>query len=160
MRERRALLAVMAVAMFLTAPGHARAAATTDTQVFRTPESGLLANPCGELISFSGEAQWVFHTTETPAGTIEAKGHLNWANFTGIGEETGARYRIVQSINDEFTFDIESDSATTQSNSFTFQLLSLGGQEQSAWLHTTQHLTVTPAGEVTAAVLHQELRCR
>ena len=159
-RKRTTVAATVAAFAALTASGSAQDAAVTDTQVFRLPESGLLGNPCGEPIIYSGDVQFVFHTTETPSGTIEGKGHINWANFTGIGEETEARYRIVQAINDELKFDVDSDSATTQSNSFTFQIISLGAEQQSAWLHNTLHLTVTPDGEVTSVVFRTEARCR
>ena len=90
----------------LLASGIARAAATTETDVYRQPESFTIDNPCQgyeEPILVEGIFQYVYRVTSVGGDPLHPDlsyylNHANASNVTGTGLETGDEYRFINGV--------------------------------------------------------------
>jgi len=101
--QRLITLAVAIAVVVLLASGIARAAATTETEVYRQPESFTINNPCQgyeEAILVEGVFQYVYRVTSVGEDPLNPDlyyylTHANASNVTGTGLETGDEYRFI-----------------------------------------------------------------
>jgi len=104
--QRLITLALAIAVVVLLASGIARAAATTETDVYRQPESFTIDNPCQgyeEPILVEGVFQYVYRVTSVGEDPINPDFyyfliHANASNVTGTGLETGDEYRFINGI--------------------------------------------------------------
>jgi hypothetical protein len=101
--QRLISLAVAIAVGVLLASGIAQAAATTETETIRQPESFTRENPCQgyeEPILFEGVYQIVYKVTSVGDDPVNpdfylSLVHVNASNVTGTGLETGDEYRFI-----------------------------------------------------------------
>src|SRR5215208_3894400 len=104
--QRLITLALAIAVVVLLASGIARAAATTETDVYRQPESFTIDNPCQGYevpILVEGVFQYVYRVTSVGEDPINPDFyyfliHANASNVTGTGLETGDEYRFINGI--------------------------------------------------------------
>src|SRR5437870_410974 len=94
MRKRFGMAVVAIVAVIGRSAAFASGAVITIQDL-----SGTFLNPCnGELIDFTGSALFVNQMVELPDGSIHRIAHANTQGVSGIGQTTGGRYRLIESV--------------------------------------------------------------
>jgi hypothetical protein len=147
-----AMAVVAAVAITVGVLRHARAAVVFNGDVPLLPS---IVNPCnGETVDISGAAHEVVDETLTPSGNVHLSMHINAQGVSGIGEITGAKYSISNSINEELNFAV----GQTQTFNNTFRIIGQGGAPNFN-LHFQQHITVNANGTVTSFIDNFSATC-
>jgi len=141
-------------------------AASPSTDVLQVPvaftiqPSAIVAiGACvGEGVTFSGTANVVIHQTILPDGSTSldlVEVHPQGAVATGAS--TGAAYRLAGGDSSPIILGPSGTLAAT----FAANLLVIGpGSAGSFTAHILQHITVTPAGEVTSFIDVFSIDCR
>src|SRR5689334_12304924 len=69
------------------------------TQRFTLNLDGTAIAGCnGEIIDLTGQMHSVIHLSNSSSGQFNAFTHSNYRGVTGVGEETGATYRAIDSF--------------------------------------------------------------
>jgi hypothetical protein len=133
------------------------AQADTMTSSRRLPVSGLIANPCNdELVTVIGELHLVDHITVDPHGGFHIELHANFLN-QGVGLTTGAKYVSFGSSHTSQFISQQLPFETT----FTEHSAVIGeGPVADFVMHLTVHITINPAGELTAHVQNIQSECK
>lgn len=156
MRLRRTGL-VLITLLALAIAGSAEAG-TTLTTVVRTPITGIFSTGCSvpENVAFTGTYRSVVHYTLDGQGTAHFSGATQM-HGVATGLLTGASYRFAGASTSS---TVEAPDSLPYHNNFTttFLLLSQGPQENLR-MHVVLHVTVTPAGVMTAEVVQTRLDC-
>jgi hypothetical protein len=141
----------------LTAPrGRLSLAAYATTSQIRLPLSGSVYDPCaGQRVSFTGEGNYVFHETYDDHG-VTIDGHVNASNIKGVGTD-GTLYVGSEAGSNPFHLNFSAGGGEFTSEVMT--LLTSRGSAQNVVLHGISHLTVTPDGQITAAVSQYTAGC-
>jgi hypothetical protein len=138
--------AALATLLFVSSPSPAAAEATVRNFSGSAEVSNMLAKGCDEYIRFSGTVRFVFMFVSWGTDTGLSNIHFVDANLVGVGETSGTTYRLVSILGGtSVEFDDRIRSGTEE-----LTLKIFGGGE----IYTVKallHLTVTPAGEVTAS---------
>jgi Zn-dependent M28 family amino/carboxypeptidase len=158
-----AVLAVIGVALAVVASS---GAATSDTEVLRTPFTDFQENPCfspvGELVEASGILHVVKHTTQTPNGAS----HVYSASFTGVngvGLLSGDRYVESYSENQsDYMSSKVMPSEFTHTETIVLNRLGEDGTrtKDDFLFHSEAHGTVSASGVVTLKSLEFKPECR
>ena len=102
-------MAVVAAAALI----YATAAFADGATVTHQDLSGTFSNDCnGELIDFTGDAVFVNHTVTRPNGSVRVTAHANTQGVSGIGQTTGAKYQLIETISLRETLTPESDTTS------------------------------------------------
>jgi hypothetical protein len=154
------VLAVIGAALALAAFS---AAATTDTEVVRTPFTDVQYNPClDELVEASGTLHVVEHTTATSNGTS----HVYSASFTGVtavAPATGDRYVETSEENaSDYMSSTVMPSEFTHTETLVLNRLGEDGSvtKDDFIYHAEAHGTVSASGVVTLKSLEFKPECR
>jgi hypothetical protein len=144
--------------LFLGILGTALPAQAGTTTVLRTPIEGVLTADCAnaEPVVFSGTYRSVTTFTLDGSGNAHFSGTVSTSG-RGIGQLTGTNY-IFAGASSSSTQTVVTNVASHNSFTNTFVLVSAGGTE-NLLMHVTLHLTVTPAGTVSAEVESIRLAC-
>jgi hypothetical protein len=156
-----ALLALVAATLVLAA---ASAAATSDTEVLRTPFTDLMQyNPCvDEFVQVSGTLHVVQHTTQTPNGAS----HVYSASFTAVnavGLLSGDRYVESYSENqsDYMSSAVMPSEFTHTQTTVLNRLGEDGAMTKDDFLfHSEAHGTISASGVFTLKSLEFKPECR
>lgn len=117
------------------------------------PISGIIQNPCnGENVTYSGTVHLVGSTTLDNAGGYHEVLHDN-IRVTGVGD-LGNSY--VGTETDNFNLNGKVGGENTQTEAFTMTSL---GSAPNFDATTILHITVTPAGTITAYVSNFSATC-
>ena len=148
---------VLITLLALAIAGSAEAGATLTT-VVRTPITGIFTTDCSvpESVAFTGTYRSVVHYTLDSHGTAHFSGATQM-HGVATGLLTGASYRFAGASS---STTVEAPDSLPYHNNFTntFLLLSQGPQENLR-MHVVLHVTVTPAGVMTAEVVQTRLDC-
>jgi hypothetical protein len=88
-------------------------------------------------------------------GNIHAKIHENLQDVSGVGETTGAKYQITQTIDEEMNL------VAAQEATLTVDVRVIGqGSVPNFLEHVTEHITVNANGDVTATVANLTAECQ
>jgi hypothetical protein len=150
---------VLAAAVLLVATASIGAPAAHAAQAFNfsMPETGVLTNACpgSEPVAVSGSAHFLGTVTSSAGGTgYHMTFSINFQGVKGIGLVTGTQYEIILNVETaingvygvEQTVDYHGVSvAPGPDNNDLFQFLF--------------HVTVTPAGAVTASITNGSENC-
>jgi hypothetical protein len=144
-----ALIAIAAGGLVLASP----AAAETTRETFGI---GVTVTECGNTINLSGTAVLTRHVTETPSGGFLVTGHFLFREMRG-SDEFGHRY--VANGLEQRSLDIITPAGGSISTFMT--RLHIVGMSGAPTFHLNEliHVTVTPAGEVTAEVAKFSVEC-
>jgi hypothetical protein len=131
---------------------------TTITTVVRTPITGIFTTGCSapETVAFTGTYRSVVHYTLDGQGTAHFSAATQM-HGVATGLLTGASYQFAGASSSS---TVEAPGSLPYHNNFTntFLLLSQGPQENLR-MHVVLHVTVTPAGVMTAEVVQTRLDC-
>jgi hypothetical protein len=147
-------MALVAIAALINASVALAAGATTTIQDL----SGTFFNPCnGELIDFTGSAVFVIRAVQRPDGSIRVFTHANTQGFVGIGQTTGAAYRLIESFRVRQTFTHDAD---TMSRNLVLNVVG-DGSVPDYLVHgvVTVHVDFA-TGEVTEHIRQNRTECR
>ena len=152
MRRRITALVVLGMAgtgVFAAAP--AQAAATVQQMPFNVITGG-----CTEDIQLSGTLLVVTSETQSPSGGLVTRYHFQPQGISGIGLTSGDMYRGTGT-----TLDVTVQNPAGGSE-FTYvdrvRLVGTHG-EPTFSVSVTEHVTVTPAGDITASVNNASTTC-
>lgn len=112
----------------------------------------------GEVVAFVGEANLVAHLTTLPDGATSLDVfHVNPQGAVAVGASTGTTYRLVGGdVN-----PIVLSPSGTLTATFAANLLVIGsGGEKSFMAHILQHITISPAGDISALFEFLSIDCR
>jgi hypothetical protein len=138
--------------------------ASASTQVLTIPAAGRITpttqadiEAClGETVTFAGHGVLVIHRTTHPDGSSTLLVHANPQGAVGVGSSSGTTYRLAAS--DLFSQIVAPSGAFT--SSFVGNLHVIGpGQSPGFFGHILLHVTVTPAGDITAESELIDIRC-
>jgi hypothetical protein len=158
MRLREFLVLLLCAMTAAVASSTAGAAGPT---IVRVPLEGLLFNPCGELLLMTGEQQLVLQERTLRDGTTTFNGHSTWLDASAVGVETGIQYRLAQATHDTSRVAAAEGGSglAVLTNTSTVMMVGQGAAPDVA-IQATFHVTITPAGEVTAVVSEFKVECR
>jgi len=109
----------------------------------------------GELVQAQGSITTVIGSTTDASGGIHFGPSHVTQQGTATGLTTGTQYVFLSVQNFVENFSNPGDEVTLTSE---FRVVSRGNAPNLI-ARTTAHLTITPAGEVTAVVTHIAFRC-
>jgi len=146
---RNALVALVAlVALTLALPGLALAQASTSHFVFNDPFETIITNPCnGESALVVGRIFFEHTATQDSSGGLHSTFHTHIMG-SGPGDQ-GNHYVFVDHT--VFSANDPSSGVTEQTASLMIDIIGKG-QTTDYKLHVLVHVTITPAGEMTASV--------
>jgi hypothetical protein len=146
--------------LVLIVAGLSAASAQKGTRVsenFSTPMSDSIANDCtGEEVKLSGEVHTQYSARETAEG-FRAESGTNYEGVSGVGVNSGRKYRLVgsdRSVTD-FRRPFPSRSTVIQ----TVRIISQGGAPDAHY-RVQWHYTIDANGRLTADVFKTEIECR
>lgn len=103
---QKIVLSILPIVILTLLTAVARAQASTVTTVERIPVSGSFTVPCiDEVVEFSGEVQIVTHVTVNATGRTHVRSIFTAQGVKGVGQTTGAMYRIIDPTMANFFFD-------------------------------------------------------
>jgi len=123
------------------------------------PGAKALIQLCvGEAITFVGDSRLVAHQTTLPDGSLLLDMiHFNGQGAVAVGESTGVTYRLVGADSNPIIFPPSGALTAT----FEAKLQAIGpGDAKSFMAHILQHITMTPAGSITALIDVVSIDCR
>jgi hypothetical protein len=144
---KRQLIAA-AVASLLLGSSPSPAAAEAEVQNFSgsAEVTNMLAKGCDEYVRFAGTVRFVFMFVSVATDTGLSNIRFIDANLTGVGETSGATYRLVHI---QGGTAVESDDQIVAGTTEVMVKVFGGGQIYT--FNGLLHLTVTPGGDVTAS---------
>jgi hypothetical protein len=135
-------------------------ASATTVQVI-SPFSGFFINSCqgDESIAFDGFLHDVIRVEQDATGGFHIHAVTNGQQLQGIGVTSGDRYRIAAAAHNSVA--IRFDPALELFTGTTTQTLKFVSATSSDNLSLviTQHITITPTGDVTAEVTETRSTC-
>jgi hypothetical protein len=145
-----ALAAVIAVASFAALTSPSRAANQSN---LRFPISDTIFDPCtGELVDLSGTAHVVSALTiNDNHGSLMF--HSN-AVESGVGETTGASYRLLANFSDHLEGSFVNGQFTQTTVIRNLRLITAGGSNNAFAFDDTFHVTANANGNVTVEFDH------
>src|SRR5919202_5153426 len=143
---KRVLMAA-AVASLLLCSSPSPAAAEADVRDFSGSAEGsnMLAKGCNEYIRFAGTVRFVYMFVSWGTDTGLSNIHFVDTNLVGVGETSGMTYRLVSILSG--TAVERADRIVSGTHELTLKIF---GGDQLYTVKGLIHITVTPAGEVTA----------
>jgi hypothetical protein len=111
---------------------------------------------CGNTINVGGTAVLTRHVTETPSGRFLFKGHLLLRQMRG-SDEFGRRY-VANGLAQLSITIITPAGGRTRTFITRFHIVGTSGAP-TFYVKETIHVTVTPAGEVTAEFFKSSVEC-
>jgi hypothetical protein len=149
---RMTALVLVIVAAFALSATPAQA---TTTVVKDIPFDATIGG-CGATITLSGTLQGVFTEQTLGAGGFEIAYHIHPQGVNGVSSD-GANYKGTGGTRETTIFTPSGGLVDTYVNRFHI----VGtGQAPSYYVKETFHLTVTPAGAISAFFDHFSLDCR
>jgi hypothetical protein len=110
----------------------------------------------GEMIRFEGILHVAASVAQDEHGGYHYRSNRNWQNATALGLSSGNEYRVASNDRVIANFpDADSESYTVVAQSHLVGI----GQDESALLQETYHLTINANGEWTADVENVVLKC-
>jgi len=146
------------VAAPMLAPQAAQAKAFTYTVVQQYDMIPVaVGSPCsGDLVTFSGTQNTVFHLTSDGAGATHVDSEFNFQGVSGVGDATGANYQLVGHGTSEFNATTEGTFEATIEISTNM----VGqGPDNNSYVVTLYHLTLAD-GNPTSTVDSLRIDCR
>lgn len=151
-------LAVLAVALVgATAAG---AEAITFTSNERVPITLFVFVPCandgtGELVELTGTLHVLTHVTIDDRGGLHVKTHFQPQGVSGVGLTTGDKYQGTGVTQQRFN----ATAGITDTFVNNFRIVGQG-PGNNFLVHQNVHITITPNGDVTAAVDNFRVECK
>jgi hypothetical protein len=148
MRKILALVTLAVVALVISS------AAAGETTRETIPFEATVTD-CGNTIQISGEVLAIFTVTESPSGGSVLHAHFQPQNLTGT-DELGRRYNGTGLTRDMIISTPAGGASLTFVNRF--HLVGTSGAP-TFYVKETFHITITPAGEITADVGTSTMEC-
>lgn len=144
-------VAVLAVLAFVAVPVRAEVVSR-----FEVPIASAIINSCnGEVVAVSGASQTIVRSTETRSGNYIFGLHFDVGALRGVGESTGADYRVVDVFNVSFQLGL----GETYTQQEAFRMIGQGPNAPTFIVNYLIHFTITPTGNFVTYVDNLQASC-
>jgi hypothetical protein len=153
---------LFAALTFVGAAGaHQSAASTPSRTSFTIVLDGRYGNPCGEVVDLIGTARASFMRFTDAGGNTHFVLALNYQGASGVGEETGLKYRAVDafheaSLNFEFGQPPQAPSEFTDESMLRF--VSQGATTDLV-IRAKFHIAISATGEIASFFSEESTVC-
>ncbi len=122
----------------------------------KIPVDLVVYNPCtDEDVALTGDIHLLAAVTEDSADGFHLKLHLNFADVSGEGLDSGNKYQLNGAANAELNLKAAEEGTLTAN----VRLISQGS-DSNGKVHVLLHLTVNANGEPTAEIENIDLECK